>query len=369
MSESLKRTPLYDAHRALGAKLVPFVGFEMPVQYPAGIIAEHKAVRTAVGIFDVSHMGEVVFRGPRAAEAVQRLVANAAAKLPDGGALYTPMCYEDAGIVDDCIVYRRAADDYLVIINASNIDKDFAWMHQQTKSICEPVNESDDWALIAVQGPKAAALLDRIADKPFSAGVGSFHLTATTIAGAKATAARTGYTGEDGFEVMIRPADATKVWNRLLEAGKDDGILPCGLGSRDTLRLEARLCLYGNDIDQTTNPLEAGIGWTVKWDGDFIGKAALQAIKAKGLPRKLAGFVAKGRGIPRHGYPILDREGGKEIGKCTSGGPAPHLGTNIGLGYVPSAFAEPGTTLWVDCRGKHLPVEVVKGAFYKRSQG
>ena len=368
MTAELKRTPLYEAHKALGAKLVPFVGFEMPVQY-AGILAEHKAVRTAVGIFDVSHMGEIVFRGARAPEAVQRLVTNAAAKLPDGGALYTPMCYQDGGIVDDCIVYRRAADDYLVIVNASNIDKDFAWMFENTKSICAPVNESDNWALIAVQGPKAAALLDRIADKPFTAGVGSFHLTWTTIAGAKLTAARTGYTGEDGFELMCPPAQATPVWNCLLEAGQADGIQPCGLGSRDTLRLEARLCLYGNDIDQTTTPLEAGIGWTVKWDAEFIGKPALAAQKAAGLKRKLAGFVARGRGIPRHGYPILDKEGGTALGTCNSGGPAPFLGTNIGLGYVPSAFAEPGKTLVVDCRGKTVPVEVVKGPFYKRSQG
>jgi aminomethyltransferase len=370
MSTELRRTPLFEAHRALGARMVPFGGWEMPVQYSGGIIEEHKTVRGAVGMFDVSHMGEVVFRGPRAAEAVQRLVTNDVGKLVDGKAMYTVMCYEHGGIVDDCIVYRRASDDYLVVVNASNIEKDFAWMSEHAKSICPPVNESDSWALIAVQGPKAAALVTSLADRPLAAKVKSFEFIHSNVAGVACTAARTGYTGEDGFELFCAPGDARKLWDTLLEVGQQDGVKPIGLGARDTLRLEARLSLYGNDIDQTTSPLEAGLGWVVKLDtgADFIGKPTLLKQKAEGVTRKLIGFVVKGRGIARHDYPILDREGGQVVGKVTSGTTAPSLGYAVGMGYVPSALAEPGTMLAVDCRGKAAPVEVVKGPFYKRTK-
>jgi aminomethyltransferase len=359
----LKRTPLYEAHRALGAKMVPFGGWEMPVQYQ-GILAEHKAVRDSVGAFDVSHMGEVVFRGPRAAEAVQRLVTNHVGKLVDGRALYTVMCYPDGGIVDDCIVYRRGAEDFLVVVNASNIDKDFAWMAENAAPICAPANESDAWGLIAVQGPQAPALVSQLAGVDLAATVPSFGFAAATIAGAPVTCARTGYTGEDGFEIFV-PADRTRVvWDAVLGAGAT----PCGLGARDTLRLEARLSLYGNDIDQTTTPLEAGLGWVVKLDdGDFIGKAALERQKAEGVTRRLVGFVMKGRGIARHDYPILDA-GGQTIGRVTSGTTAPSLGVAVGLGYVPTALSDPGTMLTVDCRGKLVPAEVVKGPFYKRKE-
>jgi glycine cleavage system T protein (aminomethyltransferase) len=357
----LKRTPLYDAHRALGAKMVPFGGWEMPVQY-TGIIDEHRAVRERVGAFDVSHMGEVVFRGPRAAEAVQRLVTNHVAKLASGKAMYTVMCYDDGGIVDDCIVYRRAADDYLVVVNASNIDKDFAWMSERASDLCAPVNESDAWGLIAVQGPAAAALVSHLAQHDLAGTVPSFGFAPARIAGHSVVCARTGYTGEDGFEIFIEAAATPEVWEAIIAGGAT----PAGLGARDTLRLEARLSLYGNDIDATTTPLEAGLGWVVKLDAaDFIGKPALLAQKAAGLRRKLVGFVMRGRGIARHDYAIVDADG-KPIGKVTSGTTAPSLGVAVGMGYVPVAVSDPGTTIEIDCRGKRVPAEIVKGPFYKR---
>jgi glycine cleavage system T protein (aminomethyltransferase) len=359
----LKRTPLYEAHRALGARMVPFGGWEMPVQY-TGILDEHRAVREAAGAFDVSHMGEIGFRGPRAAEAVQRLVTNAVSRLTDGGAMYTLMCYDDGGIVDDCIVYRLGDKDFLIVVNASNIEKDFDWMVSRAGAICEPRDDSGDTALIAVQGPRAPALISGLAGEPLAATVPSFRFATAELAGARCVVARTGYTGEDGFEVFCSPGDARRVWEAVLVAGAK----PAGLGARDTLRLEARLPLYGNDIDATTTPLEAGLGWAVKLEGaDFIGKPALLEQKAKGPTRRLIGFVVKGRGIARHDYPILDATG-LPVGKVTSGTTAPTLGVAVGMGYVPAALAEPGTALQVDCRGKIVPVEVVKGPFYKRSK-
>jgi len=359
---SLKRTPLYEAHRALGAKLVPFAGWEMPVQY-TGIVDEHKAVREAAGAFDVSHMGEVVFQGPRAAEAVQRLVTNDVGKLVDGAALYTVMCLESGGIVDDCIVYRRAADDFLVVVNASNIEKDFAWMSAGASALCAPRNESDATGLIAVQGPQAPAIVARLAGEPLDQTVTSLHFAPCTIAGVACVVARTGYTGEDGFEVFT-PAEGTRaVWDAIIGAG----VKPAGLGARDTLRLEARLSLYGNDIDETTTPYEAGLGWVVKLDaGDFIGKDALVRQKQQGVTRKLVGFVMKERGIARHDYAMYAPGGTEPVGKVTSGSPGPTVGVAVGMGYVPSALAEPGTALEIDCRGKRAAAEVVKGPFYRR---
>ena len=354
----LKRTPLFDAHRALGAKMVPFGGWEMPVQYE-GILAEHKAVREDVGVFDVSHMGEVTFRGPKALPAVAKLVTNDAAKLVDGKAMYTVMCYPDGGIVDDLIVYRRGGEDFITVVNASNIDKDFAFMAEAT-SLAE--NESDRWGLLAVQGPHAVALVSRIAEKDLQA-VPSFGLAQARIAGVEVMVARTGYTGEEGFEIFVPAAATVAVWDAVLAAGAK----PCGLGARDTLRLEARLPLYGNDIDQTTTPLEAGLGWVVKLEHDFIGRDALAAQKAAGVTRKLVGFVMKGRGIARHDYPIHGPDGAV-VGKVTSGGPAPTVGGNIGLGYVPVALSAPGTILEIDCRGKRTPAEVVAGPFYRRAK-
>jgi aminomethyltransferase len=333
----------------------------MPVQY-TGIVDEHRAVREAAGAFDVSHMGEVVFRGPRALDAIQRLVTNDAGKLVDGMAMYTVMCLDSGGIVDDCIVYRRAADDFLVVVNASTREKDFAWMQDRAGDLCAPVDESDATGLIAVQGPMAVAAVARLAGEPLDI-VRSFHFAPATIAGVACVVARTGYTGEDGFEVFTPAAGVRAVWDALLGAG----VKPAGLGARDTLRLEARLSLYGNDIDESTTPLEAGLGWVVKLDkGDFIGRDALLRQKQQGLGRKLAGFVMKGRGIARHDYDIYPPGGDAAAGKVTSGSPGPTVGVAIGLGYVPPALAEPGSALEIDCRGKRVAAEVVKGPFYRR---
>jgi aminomethyltransferase len=344
--------------------MVEFGGWEMPLQYQ-GIIAEHRAVRSAVGLFDVSHMGEVALRGPRAAEAVQRLVTNAVGKLDDGAAMYTVMCYPDGGIVDDCIVYRRAQDDFMVVVNASNTEKDLAWMREQAGAIAEVVDESDATGLIAVQGPQAVAMVAGLSDGDLT-GVKRFRFARAAIAGVPCLACRTGYTGEDGFELACPAEQAPALWSALVLAGGT----PIGLGARDTLRLEAKLCLYGNDIDQTTTPLEAGLGWVVKFDaGDFIGRDALVRQKAEGVKRSLVGFRIEGRGIARHGYPIVDRarpSGDQVIGQVTSGTTGITVGGAIGMGYVPVARSAPGSELTVDCRGKDVTAQVVKGAFYQR---
>jgi aminomethyltransferase len=358
LPKKLKTTPLYDCHVALAAKVIDFGGWAMPVNYPSGILDEHKTVRTAAGIFDVSHMGEVEFKGPRAAEAVQRLVTNDVAKLTDGKAMYTVACRPSGGIVDDLIVYRRGAEDFLIVVNASNIDKDVAWFKENAGSICDVVDRSDELSLLAVQGPKAVALVQSLADAPV-ASLPSFGFRTCKVNGANVTVARTGYTGEDGFEIFAANADAPALWNQLLDAGQSVGLKPIGLGARDTLRLEAKLCLYGNDIDEEHTPLEAGLGWVVKGKG-YIGEEALAKQKSEGVKRKLVCFVMKERGIARHGYPIV------EGGVVTSGTTGPTVGMAIGMGYVPSDKAEPGTSITVDCRGKSVRAEVVKGPFYKR---
>jgi aminomethyltransferase len=349
-----KQTPLYGRHKALGAKVIDFGGWAMPVQY-SGILDEHRAVRTACGLFDVSHMGEVTFRGPRAAEAVQKLVTNDVGKLADGGAMYSVACRPSGGIVDDLIVYRERADAYLIVVNAGNIAKDVGWFQEQAGSICAVEDLSDATALLAVQGPRAVALVRSLADAPVDE-LRSFQWRAANVAGVPARVARTGYTGEDGFELFADAARAGELWDAILERGAK----PIGLGARDTLRLEARLCLYGNDLDEEHTPLEAGLAWVVKGKG-YIGEEALARQKAQGLQRKLVGFVMRERGIARHGYPIV------EGGVVTSGTTGPTVGANIGLGYVPAALAEPGTFITVDCRGKPARAEIVKGAFYKRS--
>jgi aminomethyltransferase len=361
-----KRTPLYDAHRALGAKVIDFGGWLMPVNYPAGILEEHRTTRTAVGVFDVCHMGELHFRGPRAAEAVQRLVTNDVGGMTDGRAMYTVACNPRGGIVDDLIVYRVTPDHYLLVVNASNIAKDHGWFVQQVGTWCEIEDASDRTGLIAFQGPRAQEALGTLTSAPL-ATLGSYRfLPDVTVAGKPAWIARTGYTGEDGFELFCAAGDAPALWNALLAAAAQVGGGPVGLGARDTLRLEARLSLYGNDLDDDTTPLEAGLGWVVKPDaGDFIGRDALVRQKAAGVPRKLVGFVMLGRGIARHGYPIHDAAGAK-VGVVTSGTVGPTVGKNLGLGYVPTALAEPGQRLTIDCRGKMTEAEIVKGPFYRR---
>jgi aminomethyltransferase len=357
-AENMKQTPLYDRHKALGARVIDFGGWAMPVQY-RGILAEHEAVRTRCGLFDVSHMGEIDFRGPRAAEAVQRLVTNDVAKIKDGGAQYTVVCRPHGGIVDDCIVYRHAADHYLIVVNASNIDKDYAWFKEQAGSICSVENISDEWALLAVQGPNAVGLVRSLADQPVDQ-LASFTWRHASVCGITAGVARTGYTGEDGFELFVEAGRAGDLWDALLARGKDAGLEPIGLGARDTLRLEARLCLYGNDIDEEHTPLEAGLAWVVKGKG-FIGEEALARQKAEGVKRRLVGFTMVDRGIARHGYPITNPEG-----VVTSGTTGPSVGKNIGMGWVPADKSEPGTQIVIDCRGKPARAEIVKGPFYKR---
>jgi aminomethyltransferase len=358
----MKQTPLYGRHQALGAKIIDFGGWAMPVQY-SGILDEHKAVREAAGIFDVSHMGEVWFRGPRAGEAVQRLVTNDVGKLADGGAMYSCACRPTGGIVDDLIIYRSDATSYLIVVNASNVDKDFGWFQEQVGSMCELTNLSDETGLLAVQGPKAVALVQSIADRPVE-DLKSFTYREAVIGGVKTQVARTGYTGEDGFELFAPASEVGKLWDAIVGADGKFGLKPSGLGARDTLRLEAKLSLYGNDLDEEHTPHEAGLSWVVKGKG-FIGEEALAKQKAEGLSRKLVGFVMKDRGTARHGYAIAD-ESGAPVGVVTSGSVGPTVGANIGLGYVPAALAKAGTRLHIDCRGKSAAAEIVNGPFYKR---
>jgi aminomethyltransferase len=360
----MKRTPLYEKHQALGARIIDFGGWAMPVQY-AGILKEHKTVRTTVGLFDVSHMGEALFSGVGAAAAVQKLVTNDVGKLVDGGAMYTVVCYPDGGIVDDCIVYRQDAQTFLIVINAGNVEKDLAWFRDNLAPGASMTDLSDETALLAVQGPHAVALLSRLSNKPLD-GVKYFSYVSTEMAGIAVRAARTGYTGEDGFEIFVGAADAPKLWDAILETGQADGIAPIGLGARDTLRLEARLPLYGNDIDAEHSPLQAGLGWVVKGHG-YIGEEALTAEKARGVARSLVGFIMPDRCIARHGHTIVD-ESGAQIGVVTSGAPGPTVGKPVALGYVPSSLSAPGTQLTVDIRGNKAHTTVHKGPFYKRAK-
>jgi aminomethyltransferase len=362
----LRETPLADAHRELGAKLIDFGGWLMPVSYPAGIVEEHHATRRAVGMFDVSHMGEVHFRGPAAAQAVQRLVTNDVGQLTDGRALYTVVCRPDGGIIDDLIVYRLGAEHYLLVVNASTTAKDLAWFREQVGDLCDIHDASDETALIAFQGPKAAAALAPLVSVAL-APLKRFHLLSDVkLAGRPVSIARTGYTGEDGFEIFCTPHDAPGLWGELYEAANRHGGKPVGLGARDTLRLEARLPLYGNDLDETTSPLEAGLGWVVKLAaGDFIGKPALKQQSVEGPARRLTGFVMLGRGIARHGYGIHAGADGPRVGVVTSGSYGPTVDKAIGLGYLPVALAEPQQRLYIDCRGRMIEAEVVKGPFYR----
>ncbi|WP_242336519.1 MULTISPECIES: glycine cleavage system aminomethyltransferase GcvT [unclassified Anaeromyxobacter] len=357
-----QRTPLFETHVRSGARMVDFAGWEMPVQY-AGILEEHEAVRTRVGLFDVSHMGEVVFRGPRALEALNRLFTNDLSKVADGQAQYGCLCRESGGIVDDVVVYRRAADDLLVCVNAGNRQKDFDWLSGHPGG-ADVKNESDDWAQLALQGPRAAQLLQRLTPLDLMP-IRSYRFAQGEVAGVPCLVARTGYTGEDGFELFCPPAAAPRLWDALLDAGQAEGIQPCGLGARDSLRLEMAYRLYGSDMDDGTTPLEAGLGWVVKLDkGEFIGRDALVRQKEQGLARKLVGFVLTDAGIARHGYPVV--QDGRKVGEVTSGTKSPSLKTSIGLAYVPPALAAEGSTFGVEIRGRAAAAKVVKTPFYTR---
>jgi aminomethyltransferase len=364
----LRRTSLYAEHVALGARIVPFAGWEMPVQY-SGIVDEHQAVRTAAGLFDVSHMGELGLHGEYSTHVVDYLVTNDAKKLAAGQAMYTCACNAAGTILDDLIIYRRAEHDWLVVCNASNVAKMSAHFAHAAQGHCEFEDRSASTALLALQGPRAFDVLAAAGgDGPELSRLGSFRAREASLAGARCLVGRTGYTGEDGVEIFCDWDDAPALWRTLLDAGKPLALKPAGLGARDTLRLEARLALYGNDIDETTHPFEAGLGWVVKLDkGDFIGRAALAAIKERPLARRLVGFEVLGRGVARHGYVLRDAEQ-RPVGVCTSGSPGPTVGKNIGLGYVPTGMSQVGTRLLVDCRGKNVEAVVVTTPFYKRAR-
>jgi aminomethyltransferase len=363
---SLKRTPLYEQHVALGARIVEFSGFEMPVQY-SSILDEHRAVRTHAGLFDVSHMGEFKVEGPDALAFLQHLVPNDVSRLADYQALYTQLCLPDGGTIDDLIIYHLAENHYMLVVNAGNIDKDFAWVEEQSRIFdVQVVNQSDATALLALQGPEAQTILQTLTEEDLS-GIRYYHFKPGVVDGVNCIISRTGYTGEDGFELYCASVDVVKLWNDLLAAGKDRGLLAAGLGARDTLRLEASYCLYDHELNEQTNPLEAGLGWTVKLNkGDFIGHDALVKFKEEGLKRKLIGIEMIERGIPRGGYAIYDNE--RRIGTLTSGAPAPTLNKNIGMGYIDVADAIVGKTVQIDIRGKRTAAQIVALPFYKRKK-
>ena len=357
----LKRTPLYNVHAALGAKLVPFAGFEMPVQYPTGITAEHKAVREKAGLFDVSHMGEFIVRGPQAVDFVSYVTTNDVAALKPGQAHYSTILREDGTIVDDCLVYR-ADDRVLMVVNGSNIDKDFAHISRFLSKFPEATleNISDEIALLALQGPDAARILQQHTDTDLSQ-IKYYEHRFGKVAGVDVYISRTGYTGEDGFELYFPAEHAEKMWNALTASGE---VTPAGLGARDSLRLEMGMALYGNDLDDTTTPLEAALGWLVKMKkGDFVGRDALVKQKEEGLKRKLVGFTTSERSFPRHGYPVFAN--GKPSGEVRSGTMSPTLGIPIGTAYVPPESATEGSQLEVEIRGRRIPATVQKMPFYK----
>jgi len=367
----VRKTALNAVHRQMGAKMVEFNGWDMPVEYPSagGIMAEHKAVRTGVGIFDVSHMGDIRLRGPQALAAVQHISMNDAARLAIGQAQYSALLYPSGTFVDDVIVHRLGEDDYLLVINAGTREKDFNWVRDNTRQFdCKVEHLSDDFTQIAIQGPKAVDLLQKLTDASLSA-VKFYWLTHGTVCGLKdILIARTGYTAEDGFEIYVPSDEATSamVWNALLDAGNEFGVVPCGLGSRNTLRLEGSLSLYGHEISDTINVWEAKLDRFCKMEKpDFIGRAALEHAKAAGPKRTLVGLEMIERGIARDGYRVLD-DSGREIGYVTSGSPAPFLKKNIAMAYVPPEFGNVGSTVKVEIRGQGVTAAVVGTPFYKR---
>jgi aminomethyltransferase len=358
-----KRTPLYDTHRALGARLIEFGGWEMPVQY-SGILAEHRAVRTRAGLFDLSHMGEIEVAGPRALEVCQELLVTDVARVWLWQAQYSVLCYPDGGIVDDVIVYRVAEERYLLCVNAANIDKDCDWMVAHNQGRAGLSNRSDEYALVALQGPLAQSILQRLTALDLSQ-VRRYWAAPGAVAGVSVLIARTGYTGEDGFELFVPAHQSVSVWTACLDTGQREGIVPVGLGARDTLRLEAGYLLYGNDIDAQTTPLEAGLHRLVKFDkGMFLGREALLQQQASGMTKQLIGIKMEDSGIPRHGYLLWD--GARQLGQVTSGTQSPTLGVGIALGYVPPTAAAVGATLVVEIRGRRARARIVERPFYHR---
>lgn len=358
-----KRTPLYNKHVEAGAKIVPFAGYDMPVSY-TGINAEHEAVRTAVGMFDVSHMGEFIVKGPGALELIQRVTSNDASKLFDGKVQYSCLPNSNGGIIDDLLVYRMSEEEYMLVVNASNIDKDWDWIVSQNTGGVELKNISDKTALLAVQGPKATAALQKLTDVDL-ASLEYYSFVRGTMAGFEnVIISATGYTGAGGFELYIKNENAEALWDAVMEAGKEFGIAYAGLGCRDTLRLEMGFCLYGNDIDDTTSPIEAGLGWITKFTKEFTASDIIQGHKTNGTSRKLVGFTLEERAIPRHDYEVCDAEG-RVIGKVTSGTQSPSLKTPIGMAYVETAFSKIDSEIYIKVREKLSKAKVVKLPFYK----
>ena len=366
---TLRKTALNAVHRRSGAKMVDFNGWDMPVEYKTGLIAEHLAVRNGVGIFDVSHMGDIRVRGRQALAAVQHLTMNDAGKLAHGQAQYSALLYPQGSFVDDVIVHRMGDDDFLLVINAGTREKDFNWVHDNTRAYdCQVSNLSDDFTQIAIQGPRGVDTLQKLTDVDLSQ-VKFYWFTHGTVCGLPNTLiARTGYTAEDGFEIYVPADEATseRVWNQVVESGREFGLLPCGLGARNTLRLEGCLALYGHEISENITVWEAGLDRFCKMEkGEFIGRRSLERQRVDGVRRHLVGLEMTGRGIARDGYKVLDASG-ENIGYVTSGSPAPFLKKNIALAYIPVEFTEPGTSLAVEVRGQAVAAQVVKTPFYKR---
>jgi aminomethyltransferase len=360
----MKRTKFYNIHKNLGAKIVEFAGFEMPIQY-SSIIAEHNAVRNSVGVFDVSHMGEIFIKGEKALEFVQYITVNDASKLFPGRVQYSAMCYDDGGIVDDLLVYRISENEFMLVVNASNIDKDFEWMKKNNKFEVELTNLSDDYSLLAIQGPNSLKTLQKLTDENIN--LEYYHFKKINIAGVDLICSRTGYTGEIGYEIYFLGDEklAENVWNKVFEAGKEFNIVPVGLAARDSLRLEMGYCLYGNDIDKKTNPLEAGLSWITKLSKqEFVGQKALLKIKEQGVSKKLVAVTSEEKIFPRHGYDIMYNH--SKIGVITSGTLSPFLNKPIALGYVDKQYSEVGSEVSFLIREKEIPAKVVKLPFVRR---
>lgn len=363
-NQALKTTALTDVHISLGAKMVPFAGYNMPVQY-TNLNQEHLQVRNSVGVFDVSHMGEFYLKGEKALDLLQKVTSNDVSKLTDGKVQYSCLPNNTGGIVDDLLVYRYAADEYYLVVNASNIEKDWNWISSHNNYGVEMQNLSDQYSLLAVQGPNAIKTIQKLTDVNLSE-MEYYTFKLGTVAGVEGVIiSNTGYTGAGGFELYVMNEDAHKLWNAVFEAGKEFGIAPCGLGCRDTLRLEMGFCLYGNDIDDTTSPIEAGLGWITKFTKDFISSDYHKRLKEEGVKRKLVGFEMIDRGIPRQHYPIQDAAG-NTIGEVTSGTQSPSLNKAIGMGYVKTEFSKPGTEIFVNIRDKAIKAQVTKIPFLQK---
>ncbi len=365
MSEPLRRTGFYAVHKEMGARMVPFGGWEMPVEY-GGIVQEHLAVRTHAGLFDVSHMGEIEVRGREALRLIQHVTSNDAARLAAGQAQYSGLMYPQGTLADDLLVHNMADDHYFLVVNAGTQDRDFDWIRQQNHFDAEVRNAGAEYSQLAIQGPEALQILRKLTETDLAA-IRYYWFTRGKVDGVECIIARTGYTGEDGFEIYFDPGESRHLWYKLLEAGREHGLVPCGLGARNTLRLEARMALYGHEIDETHTPLEAGLDWICKLDkGEFVGRETLVRQKQEGLRRRLVGFEMTGRGIARDGYPVYVED--TEVGYVTSGSPAPFLKKNIGLAYVPAEMAQLGREILVGIRGQRVSARIVETPFYKRKR-